>query len=129
MMRWMIESSLHYRFLVLAAALTIMAVGIIKLADMPLDVLPEFDPPSVEIQTEALGLAADEVESLITLNLEEFVHGTSWLQTIRSESIPGMSSIHLIFQPGTDVMRARQLVQERLSLAYTMPNVSKPPIM
>jgi CzcA family heavy metal efflux pump len=83
----------------------------------------------VEVQTEALGLSADEVESLITLNLEELLSGTSWLRTIRSQSVPGLSSILLVFEPGTNLMHARQLVQERLTLAYTLPNVSKPPVM
>ncbi len=129
MIRWIVGSSLQYRFLVIAIALVVMFFGFTRLRNVPVDVFPEFEPPLVEIQTEALGLSADEVESLITLNLEEFLSGTSWLKTIRSESIPGLSSILLIFEPGTDVMRARQLVQERLSLAYTLPNVSKPPIM
>lgn len=129
MVRWIVESSLKYKYLVLAFAVIVMVMGFISLQRMPVDVFPEFEPPKVEIQAEALGLSADEVESLITLNLEEFLAGTPWLETIRSESVPGLSSITLIFKPGTDIMRARQVVQESLSMAYTMPNVSKPPVM
>ena len=128
-MRRIVESSLRGRFLVVAIAAGIMALGVAQLRDTPVDVFPEFSPPLVEIQTEAPGLSAAEVESLVTLNLEELLSGTSWLQTIRSKSVPGVSSILLIFEPGTDVMRARQLVQERLTLAYTLPNIAKPPVM
>ncbi|MEK7311869.1 MAG: efflux RND transporter permease subunit, partial [Chloroflexota bacterium] len=128
-MRKIVESSLKFRLLVVAIAAVMMFFGITKLRDVPVDVFPEFESPVVEIQTEALGLSADEVESLITHNLEELLSGTSWLQTIRSQSVPGLSSILLIFEPGTDLMRARQLVQERLTLAYTLPNVSKQPVM
>ena len=96
---------------------------------MLVDVLPEFAPPYVEVQTEALGLSAPEVEELVTLNLEELLNGTPWLQTMRSTSVPGLSSITLIFQPGTDIIRARQLISERLSLAYALPNVAQPPVI
>lgn len=129
MIRWIIDTSLHYRFLVLSLALALLIVGFYRIYQMPVDVFPEFEPPVVEIQTEALGLSADEVESLVTLNVEEFLSGTPWLESIRSESVLGLSSIQLLFQPGTDIMQARQVVQESLSRAYTLPNVSKPPVM
>jgi CzcA family heavy metal efflux pump len=129
MMHRIVESSLRFRVLVIAVAAVIMVVGVGKLRHMPVDVLPEFAPPYVEIQTEALGLSANEVEGLVTLNVEELLAGVPWLQTIRSRSVPGMSSVVMIFEPGTDLMRARQMVQERLTLAYALPNVSKPPIM
>src|SRR5207248_11648568 len=73
--------------------------------------------------------SAPEVEELVTFNLEELLNGTPWLQTIRSTSVPGLSTITLIFQPGTDIIRARQLVSERLSLAYALPNVSQAPVI
>ena len=129
MMRWLVNSSIQFRFLVLTVAVILMTFGITRLREMPVDVLPEFAPPFVEIQTEALGLSATEVEQLISLNLEELLSGTPWLQTIRSESVPGLSSLVLIFQPGTDILRARQLVQERLTLAHMLPNVSRPPVI
>ena len=129
MIRRVVEASLEFRFLVVAIAAGVMLVGVWQLREMPVDAFPEFEPPRVEIQTEAPGLSAAEVESLITLNLEELVSGTAGLETVRSASVPGLSSIELIFEPGTDLMRARQLLQERLSLSYTLPNVSKPPVM
>jgi CzcA family heavy metal efflux pump len=129
MIRSIIESSMRFRLLVIALAVAVMVVGISQLRSMPVDALPEFAPPYVEVQTEALGLSAPEVEQLVTLNLEELLNGTPWLQTIRSTSVPGLSTITLIFQPGTDVIRARQLVSERLSLAYALPNVSQAPVI
>ena len=95
-----------------------------------MDVLPEFTPPIVEVQTEALGLSAEEVEQLITVPLEaDLLNGVAGVDVIRSESVPGLSSIVLVFEPGTDVYQARQLVQERLTQAHALPNVSKPPTM
>src|SRR5438445_3411456 len=129
MMRWIIEWSLKFRLLVVAFAVGMISVGISQLRTMPVDTLPEFAPPYVEVQTEAPGLSAPEVEELVTLNLEELLNGTPWLQTIRSTSVPGLSSITLIFQPGTDIIRARQLVSERLGLAYALPNVAQPPVI
>jgi CzcA family heavy metal efflux pump len=131
MMRWIVGSSLKLRYMVLAVAAAAMVLGIIRLRDAPVEVFPEFAPPYVEIQTEALGLSAAEVEQLVTVPMEELFNGVPWMQTMRSESIPGLSSIVLIFQPGTDLMRARALVQERLTQAQGLPtkNVSKPPVM
>ena len=101
-----------------------------QLRDTPVDVLPEFTPPYVEIQTEALGLSAAEVEQLITVPLEgDLLNGVAGIDAIRSESVAGLSSIVLVFEPGTDLLGARQLVQERLTQAHALPNVSKPPAM
>jgi len=130
MMRWIIGRSLRVRFLLVAIAASLMLFGISELDDMPVDVLPEFSRPYVEIQTEALGLSAAEVESLITVPMEaDMLNGVAWVDEMRSESIPGLSSIVLIFKPGTNILHARQLVQERLSQAYALPSVSKPPAM
>src|SRR5438874_11324124 len=127
MIRWIVEWSLKFRLLVVALALGMVVFGITQLRSMPVDALPEFAPPYVEVQTEALGLSASEVEELISFNLEELLNGTPFLQSMRSTSVPGLSSIVLYFQPGTDILRARQLVSERLSLAYALPNVAQPP--
>src|SRR3989442_410815 len=129
MMRWIVGSSLQYRFLVVGIAAAMMVFGITRLGHMPVDVFPEFAPPTAEIQTEALGLSAAEVENLVTLNTEELLAGVPGLKNMRSRSVPGMSSVQLIFQPGTNLMQARQLVQERLILSYLLPNVSQRPIM
>jgi CzcA family heavy metal efflux pump len=130
MLRGIINTSLNFRFLVIVIAVVLMGVGIVQLRAMPVDVLPEFTPPYVEIRTEALGLSAQEVEQLITLGMEQdLLNGVPWLDTIRSESVPGLSSIVLTFEPGTDLLRARQMVSERLAQAFALPHVSKPPTM
>lgn len=130
MLRWIIRSSVNFRLLIVCVALVAMFVGVTNLRKMPFDILPEFSEPYVEVQTEALGLSAVEVEQLITVPLEaDLLNGVAWLKTIRSKSIPGLSSIVLEFDNGTDVLLARQMVQERLTQAAGLPNVSKPPVM
>jgi Cu/Ag efflux pump CusA len=107
-----------------------MVVGGNRLRSMPVDVLPEFVPPTVEIQTEALGLSAAEVEQLITVPMEQdLLNGVAFLDDIRSQSVPGLSRILLVFEPGTNLFRARQVVAERLTQAHALPQVSKPPQM
>jgi Cu/Ag efflux pump CusA len=108
-----------------------MFLGITKLRDAPVDVLPEFGPPTVEIQAEALGLSAVEVEQLVTVPFEQdLLNGVAFLDEIRSESLPGLSRIQLVFEPGTDLYRARQVVNERVAEAQVaLPGVSKPPQM
>ena len=129
-MRRIIVSSLRLRLVVVAVAALLMVFGFTKLRHMPVDAFPEFSRPYVEIQTEALGLSAQEVEALITTPLEaDMLNGTPWVDDIRSVSIPGLSSIVLIFEKGTDIMRARQMVQERLTQVFLLPQVSKPPVM
>src|SRR3990172_2904564 len=130
MMRWLVGSSMRFRLLVVAAAGVMIFFGFRQLRDIPVDVLPEFSRPYVEIQTEALGLAADEVEAMITTPMEaDMLSGAAWVDEIRSESIPGLSSIKLFFEPGTDILNARQMVQERLTQVFALPSVSKPPVM
>jgi Cu/Ag efflux pump CusA len=102
----------------------------VGLRDKPLDVIPEFSPLSLTVKTESLGLSSAEVESLITVPLEaDLLNGVPWLQVIQSESMAGLSTIEMIFAPGTDLMKARQMVQERLTQAHALPNVSSPPVM
>ena len=129
-MRGIIGTSLQFRFLVVILAAVVMVFGIVRLRDATVDVLPEFSPPYVEIQTEALGLSSEEVEQLITVPMEQdLLNGVPWMETIRSESVPGLSSIVLIFERGTNLIRARQMVSERLAQAFALPHVSKPPTM
>jgi CzcA family heavy metal efflux pump len=126
----MIESSLNLRFLVVILAVVAMLAGAAQLRQMPVDILPEFSLPYVEIRTEALGLSAEEVEQLITTPMEQdLLAGVPWLDTIHSKSVEGLSSIVLVFEPGIDVIRARQMVGERLAQAFALPHVSKPPTM
>src|ERR687897_3840010 len=113
MLRWIVGASLQSRLMVAAIAVGLIYYGVSVINKMPVDILPEFSEPYVEVQTAALGLSAAEVEALITVPLEaDMLNGAPWLKEIRSQSIPGISSIVLVFQDGTDVMRARQMVQE-----------------
>jgi Cu/Ag efflux pump CusA len=129
-MSWLISSSMRMRTLVLAVAAGLLIFGVISIKDKPLDVIPELALPSLTVKTESLGLSSAEVESLITVPLEaDLLNGVPWLQLIQSESMAGLSTIEMIFAPGTDMMNARQMVQERLTQAHALPNVSSPPVM
>src|SRR2546423_15670676 len=130
MTRGVIASSLQSRLLVVAAAVGLIFTGVARLRQAPVDTYPEFSPPYVDIQTEALGLSAAEVEQLITVPLEaDLLNGVAWVDKIRSESLPGLSSITLTFEPGTNLLRARQMVSERLNTPAAIPNVAKAPVM
>jgi len=107
-----------------------MFFGVAQLRQMPVDVFPEFAPPRVEIQTAALGLSAAEVESLVTVPLEEALSGLPDLATLRSKSVSQLSSIEMIFEPGTDLIEARQVVAERMAtVTPTLPTWAAPPFM
>jgi CzcA family heavy metal efflux pump len=130
MLRWIVRSSLRFRYLVVAGAAAMMFFGVQQLHAMPVDVFPEFAPPRVEIQTSAIGLSAAEVEELVTIPLEQSLNGIPELETIRSKSVPQLSSIELFFQEGTDVLEARQLVTERMAaVTRTIPTWASPPVM
>jgi CzcA family heavy metal efflux pump len=129
-MRWIVGSSLKFRFLVVALAAALMAFGTQQLRDMPVDAFPEFAPPRVEIQTICLGLSAAEVESLVSIPLEQSLNGVEGLDVIRSKSVPQLSSIELLFKDDTDVLHARQLVQERVeAVTPSLPTWAAPPFM
>lgn len=129
-MRNLIETALNLRVLVVALAAVLLIVGWQTIRNTPLDVFPEFAPPLVEVQTEAPGLSSEEVESLITVPLENALNGTSWLKTMRSKSVLGLSSVVLIFEEGTDRIQAHQLVQERVAHASNrMPAVAHSPVI
>jgi len=130
MMRWIVGTSLKYRFIVLAVAGSMMFLGAGQLKDMPVDVFPEFAPPKVEIQTISWGLNSTEVETLITVPLEQALNGVPGLDVIRSKSVPDLSSILLYFKPGSDVLEARQLVAERVAaVTPSLPTWASPPVM
>ncbi|MDX6534355.1 MAG: hypothetical protein QOF68_2099 [Gaiellales bacterium] len=130
MMRWIVGSSLKYRFLVVFAAAAMVTLGLGQLRSTPVDVFPEFAPTRVEVQTQANGLSASEVEEFITVPLEEQLNGVPGLETIRSSSVPQLSSITLIFERGTDLLVARREVQERLTIVTpTLPSWARPPGM
>ena len=130
MVQWILASSAQYRNLVIAFAITLLAVGIVRLPGTSIEALPDFGPVFVEVQTEALGLSPEEAENLITNPMEqEFFTGIPWLRKIRSNSAPGLSAVEMIFEPGTNDVRARQVVQERLTMVPALPAVSKPPFV
>ena len=130
-MRRIVASSLRFRFIVVLAAVAMMAFGVTELRrDARVDVFPEFAPLRVEIQTPTLGLSAAEVEELVTVPLEHQLNGVPGLDVIRSSSVPQLSSITLIFERGTDLLTARQLVQERLAtITPSLPSWATPPAM
>lgn len=130
MVSWLTDSALRMRRLVIAGVVAVLALGVVQLDDASLDVYPEFEPPAVQVQTEALGLSAEEVEELITTPLEQdLLNGIPWLDRIESQSMPGLSAIDLTFEEGTDLYLARQMVAERMTQAAALPNVGAPPVM
>jgi CzcA family heavy metal efflux pump len=130
MIRSIVGTSLKFRYIVLAIAAVMMVFGIAQVPSMPVDAFPEFAPPRVEIQTPSLGLSADEVESFVTVPLEQAFNGVDGLDLMRSKSIPDLSSIELLFKPGTNELHARQLVQERLAtVVNTLPTWAAPPVI
>src|SRR5262249_38624385 len=111
--------SLRNRLVVLALAALLIVFGVRTAREAPLDVFPDFAPPQVVIQTEAPGLSTEEVEQLVTQPLEPALNGASDLNAIGSSSTVGLSVITCFFEAGTDIFRARQLVNEKLQVART----------
>ncbi|SIM49210.1 efflux RND transporter permease subunit [Micromonospora cremea] len=129
-MRWIIETSLKLRFLVVVGASMLMFFGVLQIRDMPVDAFPEFAPPRVEIQTICIGLSAQDVEELVSVPLEQGLSGVEGLDVMRSKSVSQLSSIVLIFKPGTDLMAARLLIQERLTaITPRLPRWANAPFM
>jgi CzcA family heavy metal efflux pump len=130
LIRRIVRTSLKLRYIVLAIAAGMMIYGITQVPSMPVDVFPEFAPPRVEIQTPCSGLSPEEVESFVTVPMEQALNGVEGLDILRSKSIADLSYIELIFKPGTDVLHARQLVQERMTTVIpTLPTWAAPPVM
>ncbi len=130
MTSWLISRAMAGRVFVLLLAGVLVVLGVMQVRQAQSDVLPEFSPPYVEVQTEALGLPAEEVEQLITAPMENLLlNGVAFLDGIRSESVNGLSSITLIFEPGTDLLEARQVVQERLTQQGLLAHLTEPPVI
>src|SRR5580704_14590660 len=122
-MRWIVATSLRFRYLVAGLAVALLYFGVTLAGSQKLDAFPEFAPVSVEIQTTCLGLSPSQIEALTTVPLEAALHGVPGVYDIRSDSEPQLSAIFLYFGKGTDEMHARQLVQERIqATAHTLPS-------
>lgn len=129
-MRWIVATSLRFRYVVVYLAVMLVVYGIARLTNTSVDVFPEFAPPKVEIQTISVGLSTEAVEELVTVPIEQALNGIDGLDVMRSKSVPDLSSIVLIFKPGTDLIHARQLVQERLNtVVNSLPTWAAPPFM
>jgi CzcA family heavy metal efflux pump len=130
LMRWTVRSSLRYRYLVVVLGALTMALGVITLPSARVDVFPEFAPPRVIVQTACLGLSTSDVEQLVSVPLEQAFNGIQGLDELRSKSVPQLSSVELIFDSDVDLLRARQLVAERMSaVAAALPTWAAPPVM
>lgn len=116
MFNYLVTSSLKHRLLVLAGAFFLLAYGLWTARQLPVDVFPDLNKPTVTLITEAPGMAPEEVELLVTFPLEAALNGTPDMTRIRSTSAVGLSLIYLEFEWGTDIYRNRQLVTEQLGL-------------
>ena len=131
MLNTIVKWSIAQRWIVVLASILVSLWGFRVLTQMPLDVFPSFAPPQVEIQTDAPGLAPEEIESLVTRPIESSINGIPGLESLRSASAVGISSIKAVFSPDTDIYRARQLVTERLQRAQGLlpQGISQPEIL
>ncbi|PTU72723.1 efflux RND transporter permease subunit [Pseudomonas mangrovi] len=122
MFKLLLSHSLNNRLLVVIASLVLMAYGAVSLSRMPVDVFPDLNKPTVTLMTEAGGMAAEEVEQLISLPLETAMSGLPGVESVRSVSSSGLSFIYLTFSWDSEIFRARQMVAERLgSMEQSLP--------
>ncbi len=117
MFKWLLDNSLGNRLLVIIASLVLMAYGAYTLSRTPVDVFPDLNKPTVTVMTEAGGMAAEEVEQLITFPLETAMAGLPGVEAVRSVSSAGLSFVYVTFDWESEIFRARQMVAERLSAA------------
>ncbi len=126
----LIDWSIHNKFFVVVMSIIVIILGIANLQDMSIDILPEFSPPQVVVQTEAKGLTATEVESLVSLPLESVLNGTEGVSMVKSLSMNGISSITIIFKQNMDIYHCRQLVMEKLQIVQgKLPPKTSTPTM
>ena len=122
--------SLRFRGVVLILAAVLIGFGLYSLSRAKYDVFPEFAPPQVVVQTEAPGLAPEQVEVLVTQLIENSINGVADIESLRSNSIQGLSVVTATFGPNSDIYRNRQVIAERLtSLTGQLPQGVQPPVM
>lgn len=127
MLNLIIRASLQNRLFVLAMALTISVIGLIRVQQLSIDVLPDLTRPRVTLITECPGLAPEEVEALVTFPLETSVNGATGVTAVRSASDIGLSVIYVDFDWGQDIFIARQIVTERIATVLgELPEGVKP---
>src|SRR4051812_897586 len=130
MLSRLVQLSLRHRGLVITLALGLLVWGGIVASRSSLDVFPEFVPPQVIVQTEAPGLSAEQVETLVTRAVETAVNGASDLASVRSESIQGLSVVTAVFNDNANIYLARQALAEKLgTLARQLPEGVRAPTL
>src|SRR6266404_9399371 len=130
MLKALVSFSLRFRGVVIVLACVLFGYGLYVARTAKLDVFPNFVQPQVVIQTECPGLAPEQVELLVTVPIETMVNGLGEMESLRSESIEGLSVITAVFKEGTDVFRARQMLAETLAeTAGELPTTVKAPRM
>src|SRR5882672_5484468 len=130
MLQAIVQFSLRFRGVVLTLACLVIGYGIWVASHAKLDVFPDFVPPQVTVQTEAPGLAPEQVETLVTRPIENAINGLGSQESLRSETIQGLSVITLVFKEGTDIQVARQMLGKKLGEVISqLPAGVKPPKM